>query len=66
MVLRKSEIAGLQAVSEQDVKEGDNGIYLRESIGSVGVKQLESQQADAKAEEPAEDPGNAIPEGLAG
>ena len=43
MRLRKTEIAGLKTVGEEDIQKGDDGIDLRIRVGSIGVIEAEAQ-----------------------
>ena len=64
MGLRETKEAGFESICKENRQKRDHRIDLCERIGFTGVKQLKTQQADAKVEEPADNSGNAIPDCL--
>ena len=64
MRLRETKEARFESICKENRQKRYYRVYLSVGIRAIGVEQLESQQADAEIEEPADNTGNAIPERL--
>lgn len=64
MGLCETKEACFESIGIENGQKGNDSVDLCIGIGAIGVEQLESQQADAEVEEPADNAGDAIPECL--